>query len=179
MSSYFSILVRKVLSNQVEPDHLSQMVKDLETFDGRFVVMVHPLGSSLFPLKRGVDSRTLTCWLKRDARFYLVDANTVTFELVAEHLVEQLIHSPPAHLSCFLSQTEVIELTLDVLETGLKMGVWGVFGTDQYNPDIPTGRFDRWVRHFEDSKNLIMVAFMRRAIDLIAKKDETRGRFAA
>lgn len=179
MSSAFSILVRKTLSGRVDAIHLDQMVRDLETFDGRFIVKVNPLGASLFPLKRGVDPKTLTCWLQRDARFYLVDAQSVTFDLVSEQRVEQLIFSSPTPLSSFMSQKEVVEATIRVLEEGQRMGVWGVFGTDQYNPEIMSGRFDMWLDFFQQKRNLLMVSFMRRAIDLIAKKDEKRSRLAA
>lgn len=131
--------------------------------------LLRSYGSVMVPVGVGADPTYITHWFRSNHGQDIV-AFHVTKDGVKKidfDTAEKIIEREPAQLSSLLSAKQVRDKVGSVLETGVCLGLWGVFNkvkADQFSS------LSEWKMYFSNSHHPMMANFIGKAIRLMKIK---------
>ena len=145
-------------------DDLTGHQKTMDSYpQSEFLWLLRVEGSVMVPIKRGIHPAYVTEYLGRGPCF-LVNPSSDRIEAVSKDTAFTLIHEPPAELR----QCQTVDELIDVVSKTLSE--WEVF--IERHPDVSVLPVDwpKWLGHFEQADNNVMVRFLTDATNLLIKK---------
>jgi hypothetical protein len=143
---------------------LEEDLKTLNQFNAtEYIWLLRANGTLLFPLRHGVNPEYLHYWLHanhgQNILLFLVTASSGQIEKISRDTAERLIFSPPANLdNCVDLNTLVVTVNKTIHHCRL-VGAWAHSCLSMQLSEWP-----EWLQYFKIAKNLVMAAFLEKAI---------------
>lgn len=131
--------------------------------------LLRTCGSVMVPVGVGADPVYITHWFRSKHGQDIVPFH-VTKDGVKKidfDTAEKLISREPTQLSALLSAKDVVDTVDSVLETGVDLGLWGIF--DKLKSDQFSNLYE-WKTYFSNVNHPMMANFIGKAIRLIKIK---------